>query len=371
MSRRSAAAAGSSAPASESTAASPPRSLLVPAPPAAPSPEHVPAQVVDRRVVRDLEQPARELPRRVVGVEAAEGLDEDLLRQVLGRARVLDHAHDQAVDRPLEARHQLAEGLLRAGQGARHQLGVGLHLEARFWYTSRLAIIPRRTLTDANLSPATPRPAPGRLRPRPARSPASPCPTRPRWTARPWCSTAWGCARSSSSRSTSAASTCRRRRSRRQKILAGDAPRRMVMHFLYDVSKDQMCEAWNEGLEANTPNASAEVKKNFATLCTWMDGVGEGQKLVLTYVPGGAPTSRSTARPRGRSPARPPPTPSSPPGSAPSRARARTSRRRCWAARRSGRSGSKKKEERGPGAPFWRDERRCTSPQFDSVGLYR
>lgn len=70
------------------------------------------------------------------------------------------------------------------------------------------------------------------------------------------------------------------------KILGADVPRRMVLHFIYDVSKDQMCEAWNEGLEANTPNASPEVKKNFTTLCSWMDGVGEGQRLVLTYTSG-------------------------------------------------------------------------------------
>lgn len=69
-------------------------------------------------------------------------------------------------------------------------------------------------------------------------------------------------------------------------VLGADAPRRMVLHFIYDVSKDQMCEAWNEGLEANAPNASPEVKKNFSTLCSWMDGVGKGQKLVLTYLPG-------------------------------------------------------------------------------------
>src|SRR6478609_4079076 len=43
-------------------------------------------------------------------------------------------------------------------------------------------------------------------------------------------------------------------------ILGSDTPRRMVMHFLYSVSKDQMCEAWEEGLQANTPNSSAEVK---------------------------------------------------------------------------------------------------------------
>jgi hypothetical protein len=70
------------------------------------------------------------------------------------------------------------------------------------------------------------------------------------------------------------------------KVLGADAPRRMVLSFIYDVSKDQMCDAWDEGLEANTPNASAEVQKNFKTLCSWMDGVGKGQQLVLTYLPG-------------------------------------------------------------------------------------
>ncbi|HEX6902976.1 MAG TPA: chalcone isomerase family protein [Thermoanaerobaculia bacterium] len=71
-----------------------------------------------------------------------------------------------------------------------------------------------------------------------------------------------------------------------KKILAGDTPHRMVMHFLYSVNKEQMCEAWNEGLEANTPNPSADVKKGFATLCSWMEPIPEGNKLVMTYVPG-------------------------------------------------------------------------------------
>lgn len=70
------------------------------------------------------------------------------------------------------------------------------------------------------------------------------------------------------------------------KILAADAPRRMVMHFLYNVSKEQMCEAWNEGLEANTPKAPEDVKKAFATLCSWMEPINKGNQIVLTYVPG-------------------------------------------------------------------------------------
>jgi hypothetical protein len=86
------------------------------------------------------------------------------------------------------------------------------------------------------------------------------------------------------------------------KVLGADVPRRMVLHFIYDVSKDQMCEAWNEGLEDNTPNASAEVKKNFNTLCAWMDGVGEGQKLVMTYVPGTGTTVEVGGKAKGTLP---------------------------------------------------------------------
>ena len=70
------------------------------------------------------------------------------------------------------------------------------------------------------------------------------------------------------------------------RILAADESRCMVLQFIYDVSKDQMCDAWKDGLERSTPHASAEVKAAFRTLCSWMDGVGKGQKLTLTYFPG-------------------------------------------------------------------------------------
>ncbi len=69
-------------------------------------------------------------------------------------------------------------------------------------------------------------------------------------------------------------------------ILAADTPRRQVMHFLYDVDKGKMAEAWSEGLADNTPNASPEVKTAFKTLSSWMEDMKEGQSIVLTYVPG-------------------------------------------------------------------------------------
>jgi hypothetical protein len=82
-------------------------------------------------------------------------------------------------------------------------------------------------------------------------------------------------------------------------ILAADTPRRMVMHFLYSVSKDQMCDAWEEGLAANTPNASAEVKAGFKTLCSWMEPIPKGNRLVLTYVPGTGTTVEVNGKSKG------------------------------------------------------------------------
>jgi hypothetical protein len=85
-------------------------------------------------------------------------------------------------------------------------------------------------------------------------------------------------------------------------ILASDSPRRMVMSFLYSVSKDQMCDAWAEGLEANTPNPSAEVKGAFKTLCSWMEPIPKTNKLVLTYVPGAGTTVEVNGKPKGMLP---------------------------------------------------------------------
>lgn len=69
-------------------------------------------------------------------------------------------------------------------------------------------------------------------------------------------------------------------------VLAGDAPRRLVMQFVRDVGKDKMCEAWDEALENNTPNASAELKAQFVTLCAYMEDIKDTQQFVFTYLPG-------------------------------------------------------------------------------------
>lgn len=73
-------------------------------------------------------------------------------------------------------------------------------------------------------------------------------------------------------------------------ILAADQPRRLVMHFLYDVDKKKICEAWDEGLDANRPDASDVVRAQFVDLCDLMVDFEEGDRMVFTYVPGAGTT---------------------------------------------------------------------------------
>jgi hypothetical protein len=82
-------------------------------------------------------------------------------------------------------------------------------------------------------------------------------------------------------------------------ILTTDQPRRMVMHFLYSVTKAQMAEAWDEGLTDNTPKASPEVKTAFKTLEGWMEDVPKGNRIILTYVPGTGTTVEVNGKSKG------------------------------------------------------------------------
>jgi hypothetical protein len=76
------------------------------------------------------------------------------------------------------------------------------------------------------------------------------------------------------------------RESDAEKILAADEPRHLVMQFVHDVDKGKMCNAWNEALANNTPDASAELKGQFETLCGYMEDIKKGEQLAFTYLPG-------------------------------------------------------------------------------------
>jgi hypothetical protein len=68
-------------------------------------------------------------------------------------------------------------------------------------------------------------------------------------------------------------------------LLARDAPRRMIMHFVRNVDKKKICEAWDDGLKDNSPGASDEVKKQFKELCDLMVDIKDGEAFVFTYLP--------------------------------------------------------------------------------------
>ena len=69
-------------------------------------------------------------------------------------------------------------------------------------------------------------------------------------------------------------------------ILAEDAPRRLEMAFVRDVTRQQVCDAWTDSLEANRPDAPADLEASFETLCSWMEDLSDGDRMVFTYVPG-------------------------------------------------------------------------------------
>ena len=69
-------------------------------------------------------------------------------------------------------------------------------------------------------------------------------------------------------------------------ILAADSPRRIVLQFLRGVSANQMCDALNDGLKDNTPNASAQLRQQFTTLCGFLEEIEKGEQFVFTYLPG-------------------------------------------------------------------------------------
>ena len=73
-------------------------------------------------------------------------------------------------------------------------------------------------------------------------------------------------------------------------LLAADEPWRVVLHFLRDVDGEDICEAWMDGLDANTPDASEDLRRRFDILCDWMPDVAEGQELEFVYMPGAGTT---------------------------------------------------------------------------------
>lgn len=73
-------------------------------------------------------------------------------------------------------------------------------------------------------------------------------------------------------------------------ILKADAPKRIVMHFVRGISKNQFTDGFTEGFEKNSPESAKSLKPEIDRLFSALDAVKEGDELTFTYMPGAGTT---------------------------------------------------------------------------------
>jgi len=68
-------------------------------------------------------------------------------------------------------------------------------------------------------------------------------------------------------------------------ILKPDVPKRIVMHFVHNVSKSQLTDGFTESFQNNTPEAAKNLKPDIDRLFSALDSLKDGDELVFTYIP--------------------------------------------------------------------------------------
>jgi Chalcone isomerase-like len=69
-------------------------------------------------------------------------------------------------------------------------------------------------------------------------------------------------------------------------ILKPDASKRIVMHFVRGVTKNQIVDGFSESFEDNTPDAKQTMKAEIDQFLSAIDSVHDSDELLLTYLPG-------------------------------------------------------------------------------------
>lgn len=69
-------------------------------------------------------------------------------------------------------------------------------------------------------------------------------------------------------------------------ILKPDVAKQIVMHFVRDVSKNQLTDGFSESFENNTPELAKTLKPDIDRLFSALDPVKDGEEVTFTYVPG-------------------------------------------------------------------------------------
>ena len=71
-----------------------------------------------------------------------------------------------------------------------------------------------------------------------------------------------------------------------QALLASNTPKELILHFLHNVSDDELKKAWEEGFEHNAKEQLAALHERIAMLQSWMVDIKSGQRLIFIHKPG-------------------------------------------------------------------------------------
>jgi hypothetical protein len=69
-------------------------------------------------------------------------------------------------------------------------------------------------------------------------------------------------------------------------LLGSNTPKELILHFLHNVSDDELKKAWEEGFEHNAKEQLAALKERIAMLKSWMVDMKSGQRLTFIHKPG-------------------------------------------------------------------------------------
>ena len=69
-------------------------------------------------------------------------------------------------------------------------------------------------------------------------------------------------------------------------ILAADTVKAVRMHFVRNVSREQLVDSFKEGFEANAKEKAAAQKANIDKLLGMLSDVKDGEAMTFSYVPG-------------------------------------------------------------------------------------
>src|SRR5689334_11664243 len=69
-------------------------------------------------------------------------------------------------------------------------------------------------------------------------------------------------------------------------IIASAGPDRVLMHMIYEVSKDQFADAWHDDFKSNNPQDYAALHDQVEQFIAWFGDSKKDDVITIDYVPG-------------------------------------------------------------------------------------